>query len=122
MDLGSTVCTARAPKCLLCPVRTACAAAPVDATELASRAKAHAKPGSAQTRLRFEATSRYVRGRVVDRLRELPAGQRISLLDLHTELTPVLEYHDAAAFAAIVAALARDRIVDDLAGGLRLVH
>ena len=31
MDLGGAVCTARAPKCLLCPLQADCAAAPVDA-------------------------------------------------------------------------------------------
>ena len=120
MDLGATLCTARAPKCLLCPVRSACAAAPIDAAELAARAREHARPGSPQARLRFQETTRYVRGRVVDRLRELPAGQRISLLDLHAELAPVLGHHDAAAFAAIVAALARERIVDDRDGRVGL--
>jgi A/G-specific adenine glycosylase len=120
MDLGATLCTARAPKCLLCPVRDHCAAAPIDAAELAARAKDHARPVSPQERLRFEQTTRYVRGRVVDRLRELPAGQRISLLDLHAALAPVLGHHDADAFAAIVAALARERIVDERDGRLGL--
>jgi hypothetical protein len=63
-----------------------------------------------------------VRGRVVDRLRELPPDRRISLLALHAELAPVLARHDARAFEAVVASLARDRIVDDSDGGLRLAQ
>ena len=35
MDVGATICTARAPKCLLCPLRAGCVAAPVDAAALA---------------------------------------------------------------------------------------
>ena len=41
MDVGATICTARAPKCLLCPLRAGCAAAPVDAAA-ARGARAHA--------------------------------------------------------------------------------
>jgi len=31
MDLGATICTARAPRCPACPVRTTCASAPIAA-------------------------------------------------------------------------------------------
>jgi A/G-specific adenine glycosylase len=122
MDLGATVCTARAPKCPRCPLQTACAAGPVDAAALAALARLHAPRRTPQARLRFEETSRFVRGKVVDRLRELPPGRRISLLDLHAELGPVLTHHDRAALEAIVAALARDRIVEVDGGTLGLVR
>jgi A/G-specific adenine glycosylase len=69
MDLGATLCTARAPKCLLCPLQVRCAAAPVDPARLAALAARHARERSPQERLPFEATTRYVRGRVIDRLR-----------------------------------------------------
>lgn len=122
MDLGATLCTARAPQCPRCPLRASCAAAPIDAAELAARARRHAPPRPPQARLRFEATSRYVRGKVVDRLRDLPPGSRISLLDLHAELAPVLTHHDSAALESIVAALARDRIVEVDGGQLGLAR
>jgi A/G-specific adenine glycosylase len=122
MDLGATICTARAPKCLICPLRATCAAAPVCGPELARLAASHAPPRGAQSRMRFEETDRFVRGRVVDRLRDLPPDQRISLLALHAELSPALVRHDAAAFEAVVVALAHERIVDDSEGGLRLVQ
>jgi A/G-specific adenine glycosylase len=122
MDLGATLCTARAPKCALCPLRSVCVAAPIDSASLGQLAKANARTRSPQERLRFEATSRFVRGRVVDRLRALPPGRRISLLDLYAELEAVLSHHDAAGLDAIVAALARERIVDDVDGSLALAH
>jgi A/G-specific adenine glycosylase len=122
MDLGATLCTARAPKCALCPLRDACAAAPVDPVLLGRRAKTHARTRSPQERLRFEATTRFVRGRVVDRLRSLPAGQRISLLDLQAELGGVLSHHDAGTLDSIVEALERERIVEQVDGAVALAN
>lgn len=87
MDLGATICTARAPKCLLCPLQTVCAAAPVDAAALEAARTANARTRSPQEAIPFEHTTRYARGRIIDRLRELPPGQRISLLDLHEQVT-----------------------------------
>jgi A/G-specific adenine glycosylase len=120
MDLGATLCTARAPKCLLCPLAASCAAAPIDAATLAERAAAHARPRSPQERLRFEQTTRYVRGRVIDRLRELRADERISLLDLHAQLAPVLAHHDASSLELVLAGLERDGVVERTTEGARL--
>jgi len=56
MDLGATLCTARRPRCAVCPVRVWCASAgSVAAPSL------HAHP----PRARFEDTDRWVRGRVL---------------------------------------------------------
>lgn len=113
MDLGATVCSARAPKCMLCPMRALCAAAPVDAAVLEHARSRFARPRSPQQRVRFEESTRYVRGRIVDRLRELPAGERVSLLDLLGAMPRPLDPED---FGAIVAALARDGLIA-VAGG-----
>lgn len=112
MDLGSSLCTTRAPKCLVCPLRPHCAAAPIDSARLAQLAKRRAKP-AASVRRRFEETDRFVRGRIVDRLRELAPGDRISLLDLHAELEPLLVRRDLEALRTIASALALEGIVDD---------
>ncbi len=122
MDLGATLCTARAPKCLLCPLQRGCAAGPVDAAKLAELAALHAPARGPQARLRFEETARYVRGRVIDRLRELAPGERISLLDLQDALAAQLAAHDAAAFEAIVLALTREGVVEAGECGLRLAE
>ena len=116
MDLGATICTARAPKCLVCPVRSHCAAAPLDA---ASLAQLRVKHQPRVKRERFEETARYARGRIVDALRDLPAGGRISLLDLHAELQPLVS-RTSEEFEALVAALARDGVVHVSGGEVAL--
>ncbi|MFZ1124991.1 MAG: hypothetical protein WAN59_07645 [Candidatus Baltobacteraceae bacterium] len=120
MDLGATLCTARAPKCLLCPLQRLCLAAPVDAARLAALAARHPGRRSPQERIAFERTARFARGRVVDRLRELAPGERISLLDLHRELAPRLLHHDEAALAAVVDKLLREGVIESSGDGLRL--
>jgi len=107
MDLGATVCTARAPKCLLCPLRHRCAAAPIDAAQLAKMQRARPRVA----RVRFEETTRYVRGRIVDCLRDLPPGRAISLLDLHAALAPQLGARGPDQVADLVSALERDGVV-----------
>ncbi len=110
MDLGASLCTARAPKCLLCPLCPDCAAAPIDAAALEAARAASAKPASPQNALPYVKTRRFARGRIIDRLRDLPPGQRISLLDLHgavrTSYTGTIEE-----VREVVAALERDGLV-----------
>ncbi len=111
MDLGATICTARASKCLICPLQSACAAAPIDAAQL-ERARERSRPKrTGQDRIPFEQTTRYARGRIIDRLRDLPPGKRISLLDLHRDLSRQLK-RDRDDLGAIVAALVRDGLID----------
>ena len=119
MDLGATICTARAPKCLLCPLQRVCAAAPIDSATLERARSAHARKRSPQEAIPFEQTTRYARGRIIDRLRVLPPGRRISLLDLHRDLTPQVN-RTPAEVATIVEALARDGLVDLRDEGLSL--
>jgi A/G-specific adenine glycosylase len=120
MDLGASVCTARVPKCLICPLQQVCAAAPLSAPDLAAAAARYAAPAGERKRVPFEQTDRFVRGRIVDRLRALPPGRRISLLALHADLLPVLTRHDIPALEKVVEGLARDRIVEASDDGLRL--
>ena len=82
MDLGATICTSRAPKCLLCPLQPDCAAAPVDAARVAMARKAKTQAKSPQKRASIRTHRRFARGRIVDRLRELPRPTDI-VLDLH---------------------------------------
>jgi A/G-specific adenine glycosylase len=110
MDLGAAVCTARAPKCLLCPLRADCAAAPVDAARLQSARIAGAKRASPQNAIPFEQSRRYARGRIIDRLRELPPGERISLLDLHSAV-PAFSARTVEDLRELVAALEKDGLI-----------
>ncbi|MBV8530547.1 MAG: A/G-specific adenine glycosylase [Candidatus Eremiobacteraeota bacterium] len=110
MDLGASICTARAPKCLLCPLRADCVASPIDAVRL-ERLRAAAKAGRAKNALPYERTTRYARGRIVDRLRDLAPGERISLLDLHHQLGAAIPGRTVADVRDAVAALERDGLV-----------
>ncbi len=120
MDLGATICTARAPKCLLCPLVATCAAAPIDPAALRERAAAHAKPKSPQERIAFERTTRFVRGRIVDRLRGLRPDDAISLLDLHAVIEAEAPHHDREAVEGILAALISEGVVERGELGVRL--
>ena len=111
MDLGATLCTARAPKCLLCPLRTDCAAAPVDAARLERLRAAEGRSRPPKERVPFALTTRYARGRIVDRLRDLPPGQRISLLDLYDSLAGSLAGRSFDEVRAFVGSLERDGLV-----------
>lgn len=119
MDLGATLCTARAPKCLLCPLQTHCAAAPIDPVALDRARSDYGRPRSPQERIPFAQSTRFARGRIVDRLRQLPAGVRISLLDLHREVCePAGRTREEV--ENIVQGLASDGLVDFRDGMLAL--
>jgi A/G-specific adenine glycosylase len=60
MDLGATVCVARSPRCDGCPIQDWCVARATQTDPWSARAAAPAKP--------FPATSRWLRGRILDRL------------------------------------------------------
>jgi A/G-specific adenine glycosylase len=120
MDLGANICTARAPKCLICPLREVCEAAPIDARELAERARLHAPRRGPQSSMRFEETTRFLRGRIIDRLRGLEGKDCISLLDLHADLGPLIGGRDAGEVAEVVEALAREGLVGVDTRGIRL--
>lgn len=111
MDLGSGVCTARAPDCPSCPMQAVCAAAPVDASELSELRKRHAKSKPPQSAIPFRQTTRFARGRIVDRLRRLRPGRGISLLDLHRDLRAALPERSVENLAAIVNALETDGLL-----------
>ena len=120
MDLGATICTARAPKCLICPLQTACTAAPIDGSILDTLRRRHAKKPSPQNAMPFAATTRFARGRIVDRLRALEPGERISLLDLHCDLKAVLPQRSVKDVEELVAILERDGLVDCNGGNIAL--
>ena len=102
MDFGATICTARAPKCAICPLKKVCLSFPIAPSDLQrERPKVKAVP--------FERTTRFARGRIIDRLRSLPAGRRVSLLALHRELA--LPGRSAKDVTILVEALARDGLV-----------
>jgi A/G-specific adenine glycosylase len=68
MDLGATICTANAPRCLLCPLRDHCAAAP-ELQGGVDRAVASASVPYTPKQSSFAGSQRFYRGRIVAALR-----------------------------------------------------
>ena len=108
MDLGATVCRPRAPRCEACPLAEWCRFA-------AERSTADSAPlelvttGAARTRRApappFPATTRWLRGRIVDRLRAATGSE-------WTRIEAPIGVHDADAIGRSLAALANDGVVE----------
>jgi A/G-specific adenine glycosylase len=103
MDVGATICKARAAKCLLCPLHAHCASAPFDPARMA-RAPRMPAP-------RYEETTRYLRGRIVDALRALPPREALSLGDLYGRVSALIPGRTIDDVTSAAAALARDGLV-----------
>ncbi len=105
MDVGATFCRSRRPDCGGCPARPWCRYAagttgtvPAPAARTATRATG-----------RFTATSRWLRGRILERLRNVPD-------DGWTAFPGTLGEHDAAAVGRALKALAADGLLEFEAG------
>lgn len=104
MELGATVCTARAPRCDTCPIAASCAW---------RRAGYPAYDGPRRaSQARFEGSDRQVRGLV---MRELRAAHRPVT---HDELTSV--WPDAAQLERAISGLVADELVAHESGGFTL--
>lgn len=97
MDLGAAVCLARAPRCGDCPARRWCAAA---RSGEALPMPAVRRPGTA-----FVATSRWLRGRLMDLLRDAPR-------DEWTVIVPPIGTHDEEAVLRALRQLASEGLVE----------
>jgi A/G-specific adenine glycosylase len=109
MDVGATLCRPTRPQCDRCPLRPWCNFAAA-ATESTAATGARTAPIRPQPRARvpatpFHATTRWLRGRLVDRLREAPGPT-------WTEIESPIGRHDAAAVERALAGLARDGVVE----------
>jgi A/G-specific adenine glycosylase len=104
MELGATVCKARAVACPQCPLERHCRARPTIQGLLAG-----APPRRRAAGVRFEETSRYYRGRVVAALGEATAG--LSLQQLGELLRPGFSAQDASWLLGLVEGLERDGLV-----------
>lgn len=105
MDVGATFCRPRNPRCEACPLAGLCrfaAARPVGP----SMAAGPSRTGRASPEPAFQATSRWLRGRILDRLRDAPDGAWVDLARI------ALGDHDAVAVESALAGLARDRLVE----------
>jgi len=101
-------------------LREACTAAPVDGASLAVLARAHAKRKPPQSAIPFERTTRFLRGRIIDRLRDVPAPEAIALDALQRDLSAHVPADRLHEIPSVVAALERDGIVTRIAACVRL--
>lgn len=100
MDLGATICTARAAHCDRCPVATACHSAGLVDPQAERELRRRSTPTA-----RFEETARYVRGRIVAALVEHRA---LTADDLAAALPPEVA---AERIDAAIAGLLRDGLL-----------
>ena len=101
MELGATVCLARDPRCDACPVAAWCVSA--GAVESPPRRSVSAEPA-------FESTTRWLRGRIIERLRALQDGA-------WETLPAPIGAHDADAIESALAALQREGMVERRSDG-----
>ena len=125
MDLGATVCTARAPACPACPLAAGCAwngVPPLRITERGPGGEVALRETRAPYRPAqpFVGSRRYYRGRIVDALRPLPSGATLPLAALGPAIRP--DYGDALQpwLTDLLAALAREGLVTEDEQGVQL--
>jgi A/G-specific adenine glycosylase len=119
MDLGSMVCTSRAPKCLLCPLQQTCVSSPIDGKRLAALQKQFAVR-SPQESIPFERTTRFLRGRIIDRLRDVPARDTVTISALVIDLTNSVPADRLHEIPSVIQALVNDGIVTASERGVTL--
>ena len=95
MDLGASICRSRRPRCDECPVSRWCASA----------GKVVDEASGAAAGVRFEQTSRWLRGRIVEQLRAVDD-------EAWTRLPAVIGDHDREAIGVAVAGLERDGLIE----------
>ena len=102
MDLAATICTRRDPVCLACPVASLCASRGT-AGDAASRREAG----------RFEISNRWLRGRILARLRDASPGAWVVVRG-------PIGAHPPARVGAALAALAEEGFLDRKGDRVRL--
>ncbi len=106
MDIGATLCRPRRPLCETCPAEPWCRYAQIGATGEAPLGPSR-PPRPRATReaaAPFSMTSRWLRGRIVERLRGAPNGEWV-------ELAGPIGDHDQPAVDAALTALVRDGVI-----------
>jgi len=101
MDVGATLCRPRVPRCDACPARPWCRLASHGAsTPVAPRVRRNRAPA-----IRFAATNRWLRGRILDRLRAAPDGDWVVF-------DGAIGIHDRGQVRAAADAMAADGVLE----------
>jgi A/G-specific adenine glycosylase len=103
MDIGATVCRPRAPSCKACPARPWCryASTATGRSRGVTAASRAARPPATP----FPSTNRWLRGRILDRLRAAPDGAWV-------RLDSSIGAHDLGRVLAAANAMAADGVVE----------
>ena len=127
MDLGATLCTSSNPQCSRCPLQDICktyaemsqySLFPTGTVMRQLRKVAEKK--EAYQKQPFTSTNRYFRGRIVEHLCSLHAGQRVSLNSLGPIIKREFREDDLIWLQQLVEKLAKDGLVDYAEEGIRL--
>ena len=108
MDLGATICVARTPRCDACPIRTMCRSIRSGATSTFDRARA--RPGGSARKKPFPATPRWLRGRILDRLRDAPDDAWVAFGD-------AIGTHPPGAVTVEICRMATEGMLESTAAG-----
>lgn len=112
MDFGSSICTARKPACLICPLRENCRAAPTIATALAEQQGTRRRTAKAAgTAIPFTSTARYFRGQTLRALGAQPENVGMELEALGSHVKADYSPDDRLWLYDLVATLHRDGLV-----------
>jgi A/G-specific adenine glycosylase len=127
MELGALICTAAAPACWRCPVRTFCRAyatrRAADEQLFSAEQPVVPRPKRRVAERReapYAGSNRFYRGRAVEALRELPPGQALALHDLGGRLKLDFGADDLPWLQTLVEGLARDGLLVIEDGAARL--
>jgi A/G-specific adenine glycosylase len=110
MDLGATICTPRTPRCQECPLMNWCRFAAERGSSTSSSVARPAearRPATAPRRssVAFNSTTRWLRGRIIDVLRDADEGAWVAFED------PIGE-HSPQVIAAALSTLAGEDLVE----------
>ena len=112
MDFGSSVCTARKPACLVCPLRPICKAAPTIHARLAEQGSARRNTAAGDPPApRFESTNRYYRGQTLRVLGGAGSAGGLALDTLGPLVKPDYTPAERPWLYKLVAGLDRDGLV-----------
>jgi A/G-specific adenine glycosylase len=107
MDVGATLCRPRSPRCEACPARPWCRLASRATPEKTGPSTRARRPTPTPT---FTSTNRWLRGRILDRLRAVPDGEWVAL-------DAAIGTHDLGKVRAAADAMAADGILELGSGG-----
>jgi A/G-specific adenine glycosylase len=95
MDFGSLICQSKKPQCASCPLQKQCKAYP----EILAIDPKQKKTSANKKRIPFRDTDRFIRGKILDALRE---GTQPSVQEMCSSLERFSEERMAQVFAGLV--------------------